>query len=850
MKKPAIITGVIIFVLLLLMVITPIFFKGNIEELVKKEANKRLNASLNFESTGISMFKSFPDLTLSIDNFTIVSKEPFKGDTLISASSFQVTVNLWSAVSKNIKVEAIKIVRPKLNIKVLRDSTANYMVIKPDTANPSKGSAMNVSLKKYTVEDGQFIYEDQTSDIFVVMKNLNHTGSGDFSQNRFDLLTKTTVEAMNLEFKGISYLKNVATTLDMDIDADIAAKKFTFKKNELHINNLILKLDGYFAKPDTNISMDINFESARTDFKDIVSLIPSAYSSKDFSALKSSGKMLFKGNARGIYNKSGMPAFNIRLMIQNGYFQYPKLPTPVKDVNMDLNIMNPGQTPDQTVINLKLLHFVIGNEPFDGSLLVKTPKSNPYIDMRAKGRINLAQLKSALPLEDISKLEGIVQADFQARGNLGDVKKNQLANVQASGTTALNNFAMAGKKLPQEIKINQALLKMNTQFFALQSFSMTIGQSDISAEGSLSNMLGYLFNKGTISGSLNVNSSLLDLNKLMPEQPKNQQPTDNQVKSKAVELPERVEFTMNSNFSKVIFQNLELQNVRGVIKLKDKKLSMDPLNMNLLGGSLTTNGFYYTPDKNTQNISFNLSVNNFDIGKTYENFVTVRQFAPMAKYIHGNFDTKLRLATSLSTDMTPVWNSFNSQGALSLARAEVKDFKPFEMIGNTLKINELKNPLLENIKPSFTITDGKFTISPFNFKVYNCDITFSGSNGIDKTLDYAMNIQIPAEKLQTQANQAINKLLKRDANLSTGKINVKALIKGRIEQPVVTTSATDIAGQAVQSVADQAKQQVTQEVQKQKDQVQKQIEQKIDTLKNQIQKKAADKLNDLFKKRF
>lgn len=851
MKKATTIVSIVLIVILMLMLFIPMLFKDQISELVKKEINKTLNANVNFGSVGLNVFQSFPDLTLSVDNMLVVNREPFKGDTLLNAASFQTTVDIWSVIKgKQIRIESIRVLNPKIYVHVLKDSSANYNITKPSETKADTSKAMNIALKKYSIEDADITYNDETSDTYAKIKGLYHNGHGDFTKSRFDLSTKTTISSLSYESAGISYLSGAKVQLDMDLDANLNQKRFTFEKNEFRLNNLSLKFDGFIARPDSNITMDLTFESLRTDFKDIVSLIPAAFS-KDFNDLKSSGKMSLKGSAKGIYNKNMLPSFNIRLTVVNGYFQYPKLPTPVRDVNMDMTVSNSGGSPDNTIVDMKQLHLQIGSEPFDARMMVKTPKSNPYIDTQMKGRINLAQVKGALPLEDVTKLEGLVQSDFQAKGFLGDIKNKRLANINASGTIALNGFQYASKKLPQEVKISQALLALNPQTFNLSNLNMTIGQNDLSARGTLNNLFGYILNKGVLSGNLTVNSNYFDVNSITANQKQEKKSTEASGKTKAIELPERIDFTMNSTFNKVIFQNLTLQNVHGVLTLRDKKLTMSPLSMNLLGGSLVADGYYYAPEKANSSISFNLNISNFDIGKTYESFVTVKQFAPMAEYLKGNFDAKLSMNTPLDKEMMPLWNSFNSQGVLNLANAQVSNFKPFQIVGNTLKIDELKNPMLTNVRPSFKITNGRFYVSPFSYKVYNYDVTLGGSSGIDRSLDYTMDIQIPAGNLQTQANQAINQLLKRNVNLvSTDKVNVKAFIKGKVNDPVVTTSVSDIVSQTTQTVADQAKQQVNQELQKQKEQVQKQVQQKADTLKDKLKKQAEDKLKDIFKKKF
>ena len=50
--------------------------------------------------------------------------------------------------------------------------------------------------------------------------------------------------------------------------------------------------------------------------------------------MKTSGQAIFNGFVKGTYNNSQMPAYRINLDIKNGFFQYPDLPKPVKNINL------------------------------------------------------------------------------------------------------------------------------------------------------------------------------------------------------------------------------------------------------------------------------------------------------------------------------------------------------------------------------------------------------------------------------------------------------------------------------------------------------------------------------------
>ena len=86
--------------------------------------------------------------------------------------------------------------------------------------------------------------------------------------------------------------------------------------------------------------MDIRFNAPSTDFKNILSLIPVVYQ-KDFAKVKTSGKAVFNGAVKGTMSPKQLPAYNINLDIANGFFQYPDLPSQVKNINVSVKVDNP-----------------------------------------------------------------------------------------------------------------------------------------------------------------------------------------------------------------------------------------------------------------------------------------------------------------------------------------------------------------------------------------------------------------------------------------------------------------------------------------------------------------------------
>src|SRR5690606_34669008 len=151
--------GVVIF-LFAALAILPFFFKDEIRAKVDEEIAKSVDAKIKFDDVSLSIFKNFPNMTISIDKLSMVgTKEGFTGDTLFSAESFSAAVDLMSVISGDkVKVNGIYLNKPYILTKFTKDGKMSWDITKPsaDTAEaaPSEPSNFTVAIDEWKIEDG------------------------------------------------------------------------------------------------------------------------------------------------------------------------------------------------------------------------------------------------------------------------------------------------------------------------------------------------------------------------------------------------------------------------------------------------------------------------------------------------------------------------------------------------------------------------------------------------------------------------------------------------------------------------------------------------------------------------
>lgn len=849
MKKFFKIFSGFILVILILLISIPFIFKDKLIEMAKDEINSSLNAKVNFGEFDLSVFKSFPDLRFEINNVSVIGVDTFANDTLLFLTKLETNVDLISVFGDNIKVNTIRLISPTINAKVLADSTANWDIYiseadssVSDTSESS--STYKLALKEFTIKNATIKYDDKVEKINTNIKNFDFSLSGDLAEDFSKLKIKSSISEITLNYDGINYLKKALIKLNANIDADLKNSKYTFKENTFNVNELQLGLDGYVSMPNDDIDMDLTYKLKQTDFKNLLSIIPAIYMN-DFSNIKTSGELSFNGFVKGIYNDKRMPAFDLALLVKNAMFKYPDLPKEAKNINIDLKVSNPDGVDDHTIINLNKFHIEMADNPFDMKMLITSPVSDPNINGNVNGTINLDNIKQIVPLDSMT-INGILAMNLNLKGKISDLENEKYDNFNAQGKITLNNFIYTDADFPQGINIIKTEMDFSPQFVDLKSFNAKMGKSDIQAVGKIDNMLQYYFNNQILKGAFNITSNLIDANEFMSDDETSattQENTNSSEELTVIEVPKNIDFSLNADIKKIIYDNINIDNTKGNIIVKNGIASLSNMSMNLIDGSMTMSGDYNTENLNKPFVNFNFEISNFDIKKSFETFNTIQKLAPIAESCNGKFSVSLSYNSDLDNKMEPILNTTNGKGKLTTKSVIIDNSPTFNKLNQALKTDKFKSFNLKNVNISFVIENGNITLEPFDIKLGKFVSNISGSQGIDQSLNYKMDMTMPRTELGGQANQVINDLISqansKGAKINAGEnINVKAFIGGTVTNPKISLNLKDQATDVVNDIKDQAKEKIKEEFNKAKEEAIKKAEAEREKLMKEADIKA------------
>jgi hypothetical protein len=307
-----------------------------------------------FADADLSLFRNFPNASVSIEKLSIINKAPFEGDTLVAFDELNLKMSikeLFKGDNEPINIDGISSKNGLINVIFNKDGIGNYDIALKDKNNieDEKSKPLSLKIKDYSVENFKFKYYDEKSKIKMVLDSINHEGTGDFSSSKLDLATKSTAK-VSLDMDKVNYMKNVGISLDAVIGIDLDKSKYTFKENKAKINELPLEFDGFIQLVDAGQQYDLTFKTPTSSFKNFLGLIPAQYSS-NLKEVKTSGDFTVAGFAKGLYSETSVPKFNVKIASNNASFQYPNLPKSVKNIIIDTKIINETGVMNDTYVN-------------------------------------------------------------------------------------------------------------------------------------------------------------------------------------------------------------------------------------------------------------------------------------------------------------------------------------------------------------------------------------------------------------------------------------------------------------------------------------------------------------------
>ncbi len=410
------------FVVVLFLTFWPQLFHEQIEDVARKEIGKRVDADVTFSHLDISLWRNFPDLTITLKELNITTRGSVK-DSLLRADEIAAAINSFDYVRDgHIDITRIFLVKPLLHAHVEPDGSTNFSILKKDTTATDTTSTTDVvlHLEHLVIEDGHISYIDEVSDNLFDAQGFNFDGKGEFSSSEFDMSTKISSHTASLKWEGRSFFERKKIDLDLLLALDRLKNSILIKESDIKINTFSFLLTGGMTLHPDRYEVDINFSSPKTTLIELLSL--TNFFHDNIKNIQSDGKVHFAGFVKGNYipGTDSVPKFEVKLEVKEGTLKIDTVDESIDDIHFDLLVSNNVGHKDSTEIEMDSVFFGVKEHSVQGHAHIHR-LVNSHVDALIVGSIHAEDLLAVYPIRGL-KAEGELNFNIEAVGNYSSMK--------------------------------------------------------------------------------------------------------------------------------------------------------------------------------------------------------------------------------------------------------------------------------------------------------------------------------------------------------------------------------------------------------------------------------------------
>lgn len=792
MKKVFKIIGITLLTIFILLIVLPFVFQSKIKEIVKRTINENLNVHVEFSDVNLSFIRSFPQAQVNVNDLVITNFEPFKDETLATAKSISLNMSVKELFKKAsdgpIVINTIKLNEALISLKTNIRGETNYDILKDknvkENTDQDTSSEFTLDVKNYAIENSAISYLDEVSQTTFYITELYHSGKGKFSETISELDTKTEAR-ISLKIDSTEYLSNNDLKLDALIDLDLTNNKYTFKENKAYINQLPLEFQGYVQMLEEGQDIDITFENPGSDFKDFLAIIPKAYS-KNIEDVETTGNFKVKGMIKGLVSDETIPNLDINVTSDNASFKYPDLPKRVENITINAALKNTTGNSADTYLDINAFNFKIDQDAFKSSATLRNITENMLVNADIDGVLNLANLSKAYPIQLEKELSGILKAKLNTVFDMNAIETNAYERIKNNGSVSITNFIFSSEDIVNPFHIKKANMTFNPGTVSLNNFEAITGKSDLNANGTIKNLLGFLLSNNKLQGNFNVNSNLFIISDFMVESKTASNSNKKTAENDSLKIPNFLDCTIQADAKTVVYDNLKLENVQGTLIIKDQQATLKNMTTNIFNGKLAVIGNVSTQNE-TPTFNINLGAANFDISKAFTDLELLQVIAPIAKVFDGKLNSTISLTGNLNKEFTPDLTTISGEAFAELLTSDIhtEESKVLSSLNSVIKFIDFDKLDLKDLKTNLTFKDGQVNLKPFTIKYEDINIHIDGAHGFNKNINYNIVLDVPAKYLGSDINRLIGKI--NDPKVNNISIPINATITGTFNNPSVKT---------------------------------------------------------------
>lgn len=788
-KRLIIFLFVSVFCLFTVAVVIGYYYQDEVKELVVGELNKQLNTQVIIDGKDIdfTVIKNFPYASVDFRNLKALdATEKKKKDTLFSAGRISFQFNLMDVFNKKYDIKRIEADHVDLRLRIDKNGNDNYHFWKTNDTVPKSNASFAFALKKLVLKQINVSYKNNQSHQVADVVIVKSTSSGKFSDKSYLMNTVSELFVNEISASKNSYLAKKNVKADVDLMVDNTMGSYKLKDGKIKIEDLLFEITGNVIKTSKQAVVNIGITGKEMDIKSVLSIIPNQFK-KRINDYESSGEFYFDAIIEGEVSKSEMPRVKASFGIKNADIKQIKNDIVLHHVTLNGNYFSGNKSTSETSY-LELVPFAasIENANFSGELILRNLDA-PFIRAKVKGDIPLEKLQQFTKLDTIESINGKMKVDLAFNGDIKELNENNYKNIEASGTMEIENAEVKIKNNPLVLSALNGSFVFDNNDLEINNFSGNVSKSDFVLKGVLKNCMGFaLKENGDVLVEASLHSKNINLNELLANKDEDA-PKESKYK---LRFSEHINVKLNSNIEHIEFRKFEANAIRGIVKLTNKKFSVDSLLFNTLDGKVAISGMIDGSDTSKVLVSCFADIAKVNITKLFIAFENFDQNYITDKNVKGKVNARIQFASIFTPELQIDLDKLYAGVDMSVDNGELNNVESLKKLSKFIELSDLENIRFSALKNQLEIKDRLITIPKMEIKSNAMNFFASGTHNFENEINY---------KIKLSLNELLAKKIRKPKEKDTefgeieddglGRTNIFLSMTGTASNPIIKYDA-------------------------------------------------------------
>lgn len=297
------------------------------------------------------------------------------------------------------------------------------------------------------------------------------------------------------------------------------------------------------------------------------------------------------------------------------------------------------------------------------------------------------------------------------------------------------------------VRMRKTAVTIDGPKITLKNAFLRVGRSNLVATGDVMGLYRAMTKNEILKAHLTVSSDMIDCNQLINSLSFSEDSvsvtavdTTSSAEMKLFVLPGNIDFELQTDLKKVVFEKMEFEDVRGNVDLKNRTLHLRNLDMRALDADMKAVMVYRADSVRGGYTGFDFKIKDINVAKLVDFIPSMDTIVPMLRSFKGRVQFDVAAEARLDSTMNIRIPTLRSAMHIKGDSLVLMDGETFAEISKMLMFKNKKKNVFDSISVNVVVNDGSVLVYPFQVSIDRYRAAIGGEQGLDMNFNYHISI--------------------------------------------------------------------------------------------------------------